>query len=159
MAQTVEAKMTGLDALIAKMDAISVEMRFKGGRFGLRKAANLIAEAARQGAAKMDDAETGRSIAKNVAVRFSSRTAKATGDIKFRIGVLHGAQIPKENDDKGAGGPTPHWRLLEFGTEKMRAQPFMRPAIENNVQAAVDTFAREAEKSIDRAIRKAQKGK
>lgn len=150
-------ELQGVDALVAKLDSVSKEIRFKGGRFGLRKAANLVAAAAKEGAAQFDDAETGRSIAENVAVRFSNRTFKRTGDLLFRVGVLGGASIKGSNEDGGLKSPTPHWRLLEFGTEKMRAQPFMRPALSENISACIETFAAETNKSIDRAIKRAGK--
>ena len=154
---TTDGTLQGVDSLIAKLDSISKEMKFKGGRFGLRKAANLVADAAKEKAMSLDDPETGRSIASNIAVRFSNRTFKRTGDLLFRVGVLGGAKLSKENKDEGSKGPTPHWRLIELGTSKMQAQPFLRPALENNVQAAIDVFAAETIKSIDRAIKKASK--
>lgn len=79
----------------------------------------------------------------------------------FRVGVMQGAQLPQlpkgEKADDTAKAPTPHWRLLEFGTEKMRARPFMRPALADNISAATDEFLRQYEKALDRAIRKANK--
>ena len=73
--------------------------------------------------------------------------------------MLHGAVLPKRGDqtDTQANAPTPHWRLLEFGTEKMRAQPFMRSALADNISAVIDTFATHYEKAIDRAIKRAAK--
>jgi HK97 gp10 family phage protein len=107
----------------------------------------------------LDDTGTGRSIAANVTERWDSRLNKQSGgdDLGFRIGVAHGAKIPKGNPDEGKGGPTPHWRLLEFGTEKMQAKPFLRPVIEQAGQQAVDTFVTEYDKAIDRALKRAQK--
>ena len=150
-------QLEGVDSVIRKLESVTKEIKFKGGRFGLRKAANLVADTARDSARLLDDEETGRSIADNIAVRFSNRTFKRTGDIKFRVGILGGAVLPKDNEDGGAKGPTPHWRLIEFGTEKMAAQPFVRPALTENIEAAINTFATEAEKSIDRAIKRAKK--
>ena len=147
----------GLDAVLAKLKAVSYETRYRGGRFALRKAAQVVREAAKQNAQRLDDAETGRSIAENIAERWNGKLYKSTGDLGFRVGVLGGAKIPKDNVDEGASGPTPHWRLLEFGTEKMAAQPFMRPAIENNVDRVVSVFVSEYGKAIDRAIAKAAK--
>jgi hypothetical protein len=36
----------------------------------------------------------------------------------------------------------------------MAARPFMRPALENNVQRATDEFMRQYGKALDRAIKK-----
>ena len=159
MADTVEFSILGLDSLLGKLDAVTYDVKRKGGRSALRKAAQLVANKAKEGAARVDDAQTGRSIADNIALRWNGRLFKRTGDLGFRIGVLHGAVLPKRGDqtDTQANAPTPHWRLLEFGTEKMRAQPFMRSALADNISAVIDTFATHYEKAIDRAIKRAAK--
>lgn len=159
MADTVEFSILGLDSLLGKLEAVSYDVKRKGGRAALRKAAQLVAGKAKEGALRVDDSATGRSIADNIALRWNGRLFKRTGDLGFRIGVLHGAVLPAQGDqvDKAQNAPTPHWRLLEFGTERMRAQPFMRTALEQNIVAATDTFVREYEKSVDRAIKRAAK--
>lgn len=150
-----EAKFSliGVDKLIQTIKEVNHDVAFKSGRFALRKSANLVAKAMRGGAAKLDDPETARSISQNVAVRFSSRASKR-GDIVFRVGILGGAVLSK-GGSKTAGAPTPHWRLLEFGTEKMRAQPFVRPALEGNVSAALSEFISQFGRALDRAVRRA----
>ena len=70
--------------------------------------------------------------------------------------MLHGAVL-KNGGDLSQNAPTPHWRLLEFGTENMAAVPFMRPALANSISEVTNTFVTEYEKSIDRAIRRAAK--
>lgn len=146
----------GIKELSAKLLSIGNDLKYKGGRFALRKAANLVAESARHGAMSVDDPETGRSISDNVAVRFSTRTFKKNGNLMFRVGIKHGALL-KKGGDLSANAPTPHWRLLEFGTEKMSASPFMRPSLESNVSAATAEFVSQYKKSIDRAIKRASK--
>lgn len=151
----IEAKITGLDELQAKLKNLSAETQYKGGRFALRKAAQIVRNAAREGAARLNDPATGRAIADNIAERWNGKTFKQNGDLMFRVGVLKGAVLPKDNGkETGKGSATPHWRLLEFGTEKMQAKPFMRPALENNLQTATDEFVRQYNKAIDRVIAK-----
>lgn len=154
MAETIEFSLTGLDSLLGKLDAVSYDVKRKGGRAALRKAAQVIAQKAKEGAERLDDKETGRSIADNIALRWNGRLFKRSGDLGFRVGVLHGAVL-RDGGDLSANSPTPHWRLLEFGTEKMPAAPFMRPALADNISEATNTFLTEYEKSIDRAIRRA----
>jgi len=154
MAETIEFSLTGLDSLLGKLDAVSYDAKRKGGRAALRKAAQVIAQKAKEGAERLDDKETGRSIADNIALRWNGRLFKRSGDLGFRVGVLHGAVL-RDGGDLSANSPTPHWRLLEFGTEKMPAAPFMRPALADNISEATNTFLTEYEKSIDRAIRRA----
>ena len=111
---------------------------------------------AKDGAERIDDKQTGRSISDNIALRWNGRLFKQTGDLGFRIGVLHGAVLAA-GGDLGQNAPTPHWRLIEFGTEKMAAAPFMRPALANSISEVTSTFVTEYEKAIDRAIRRAAK--
>jgi HK97 gp10 family phage protein len=155
MAETISVKMTGIDELNKKLEGLKYDVQKKGGRFALRKAAQVVRDAARQNAQTVDDSATGRSIAKNITEKWSSRLNKQTGDLGFRVGVSGGAKVPKDNADEGAGGPTPHWRLLEFGTEKMAARPFFSKALSENAQKATDVFIDQFGRAIDRALKKA----
>ncbi|MGU9811818.1 HK97-gp10 family putative phage morphogenesis protein [Pseudomonas sp. LF052] len=157
MADGVEFDIKGLDSLLGKLAAVTYDLKRKGGRSALRRAAQLVADKAKEGAEKLDDSATGRSIAKNIALRWNGRLFKQTGNLGFRVGVLKGAVLPKrgERPDLSAGGPTPHWRLWEFGTEKMQGSPFMRSALADNINAATETFVSEYEKAIDRALKRA----
>lgn len=156
MADGVEFSILGLDGLLGKLSAVSVDVRHKGGRAALRKAAQVVVQKAKAGAERIDDKATGRSISDNIALRWNGRLFKRTGDLGFRIGVLHGAVL-KDGGDLSSNAPTPHWRLIEFGTEKMPAAPFMRPALADSISEVTNTFVTEYEKSIDRAIRRAAK--
>ena len=154
MAETVEFSILGLDSLTAKLESVTYDMKRKGGRSALRRAAAVIAENAKARAMLLDDAETGRSIADNIVLRWNGRLFKRTGDLGFRIGVKHGAVL-KDGGELSANSPTPHWRLLEFGTQYIRADPFMRPALEESISDATNVFVSEYEKTIDRAIKRA----
>lgn len=58
----------------------------------------------------------------------------AGGGAAYRIGVEGGAK-------GNLRVPPQYWRHVEFGTEKTRPQPFLRPAIANNVAAATNRVA------------------
>lgn len=152
----VEFSIAGLDSLLGKLDSLSYDVRRKGGRAALRKAAQVVMQKAKDGAERIDDKETGRSIADNIALRWNGRLFKQTGSLGFRVGVLHGAVL-KDGGDLSPNSPTPHWRLIEFGTENMAADPFMRTALANSISEVTATFVTEYEKAIDRAIRRAAK--
>lgn len=156
MADSVEFSITGLDSLLGKLESVSYDVRRKGGRAALRKAAQVVMQKAKDGAERIDDKATGRSISDNIALRWNGKLFKQTGNLGFRIGVLHGAVL-KDGGDLSPNSPTPHWRLIEFGTENMSAVPFMRPALANGISEATNTFVSEYEKAIDRAIRRAAK--
>ncbi len=156
MADGVEFSILGLDSLLGKLSEVSVDVRHKGGRAALRKAAQVVVQKAKAGAERIDDKATGRSISDNIALRWNGRLFKRTGDLGFRVGVLHGAVL-KDGGDLSSNAPTPHWRLIEFGTEKMPAAPFMRPALADSISEVTHTFVTEYEKAIDRAIKRAAK--
>ena len=149
--------MTGVDELSKKLEGLKYDIARKGGRFALRKAAQVIREQAKANARQVDDSQTGRSIAANITEKWGSRFNKSTGDLMFRVGVNQGAVLPEkgETPSTAAGAKTPHWRLLEFGTSKMAARPFMRPAMEQAAQRATDEFISTYGPAIDRALKKA----
>jgi HK97 gp10 family phage protein len=159
MSDEIKFSLTGIDSLLSKFNAISYDLKRKGGRAALRKAAKLVMDQAKENALKIDNKETAQSIASNVGMRWDGKLFKRTGDLGFRVGILKGAVLRSKVGitNTAAGSPTPHWRLLEFGTEKMRAQPFLRRALSENVSQATDTFLTEYEKAIDRALKKAKK--
>lgn len=152
MTDRLDFKIDGLEELQKKFKNISDDMEYKGGRFALRKAAQVIRDDAKQGAARVDDPATAENISRNIAERWSTRRFRATKDLMFRVGVLGGAggNLSKEEITKNPGGDTRYWRLIEFGTEKMPAQPFMRPAAKNAGQKAVNKFVTEYGKKLGR---------
>lgn len=145
----------GFEQVTAKLRALPVELRGKPGRSALGSAARLVTNQAKDNALRIDDAETGRKIADNVVQRFRSRYFKQTGDLMISVGVatLKG-RIPAGNPDTGPKGNTPHWHLIELGTEKTRAQPFLRPALPALSDRVQATFASKLEKAIDRLVKK-----
>ncbi|WP_449413214.1 HK97-gp10 family putative phage morphogenesis protein [Pandoraea soli] len=46
------------------------------------------------------------------------------------------------------------WRFIEFGTSKLTAHPFMRPAFEAKASEALDRFANKLGDGIDKALTK-----
>jgi HK97 gp10 family phage protein len=173
MADSIQFQLSGLDAVLTKMRGLAPDLRAKGARSAMRKAANLVRDAAVVNAQRIDDPETKESIAKNIVVRFSSRTLKTTGDVMMRVGVLGGARpysntrenvrkrrvgkTYKTGGDKGnPGGDTFYWRFVEFGTSRTAAKPFMRPALEQNIETATSAATTELSRSIDRYAAKAR---
>lgn len=164
-------QLNGIESLLGKLDAVKQETKYKGGRAALRKAAQIVRDAARQNAAAIDDPTTSEQISKNIVERWNGRLFKSSGDLGFRVGVLGGArqyantgenrrkgrvgaEYKTDGDKSNPGGDTFYWRFVEFGTEKSPARPFMRPAMEQNISAATDAFIAEYEKAIDRAIKR-----
>lgn len=159
MADAVEFKIEGLEELLGKLEAVTVDVKRKGGRSALRKAAQVIREAAKQNAERLDDPETRADIAANIVERWNGKLFKRTGNLGFRVGVLGGAGGSKTGAELSGlpGGDTRHFRHVEFGTNDTAAQPFMRPALSDNINAATNAFVTAYTKAIDRAIKRARK--
>jgi HK97 gp10 family phage protein len=146
----------GLPELRAKLRTLSDDAQFNGGRFAGRKAANVLREAMAREAASIDDPQTSESIERNLAVRFSSRTFKRSGDIKYRVGVRGGAASRAKNQSN-PGGDTFYWRFLNFGTQKIGRQMSLERAAQQSESEVFQTFRKQYEKAIDRAIKRARK--
>lgn len=159
MSDGLSVQITGLEELRKTLNSVSEDTQRRGGRFALRKAAQVIQAKAKQNAERFDDPETGRKISDNIAIRWSGKHFRQTGDLMFRIGVLQGGikSAAKGNPDTGAGGATPHWALVELGAEHMAAQPYLRPAAENSVGEVTDEFIKQYNAAIERAIKRAAK--
>lgn len=159
VADNITFNIKGLDSVLAKMKNVSDDVKYKGGRFALRKAAQVVRNSARAKALLLDDPRTAQDISKNIVERWSSKTFRRTGNLMFRVGVMGGAGGNKSSAalDSLPGKDTRHWRHLEFGTEKTRAQPFMRRSLEENIGKATNEFVIQYGKALDRAIKKAGK--
>lgn len=151
----VQFKINGVDSLLERMRALPVELRQKPARSALGKAARVIREQARVNALSIDDPETSRVIADNIVQRYRGKYSKRTGDVMISVGVAtERGRIPKGNPDDGSNGNTPHWHLQELGTEKMAAQPFLRPAADAKAGEAMNVFASELDKTLTRLARR-----
>lgn len=149
MADGVEFKLEGLEELRGKLKALEGIAQDKTARFALRKAASLVRDNAKAKAARFDDPTTDENIAESIVVRADTKFTRMTGDLKMRVGVRGGS-------GKGA---LFYWRFLEFGTQHMAAQPFMRPAMDESIGPATNEFLSQFEKAIDRAVRRANRAK
>lgn len=148
-----EFELQGLKEVQEKMRNLTPKLRNKGVKSALGKAARLVRDAAKQNALRVDDPETGRRIADNIVTRMRGRYNRRTGDVMISVGVAtNKGRIPKGNPDEGQKGNTPHWHLVEEGTEKAKAQPFLRPALADNAEQAGSVFTAELNRQIEKAL-------
>lgn len=170
-----DIKITGLDGVLARLQELPETVARRAMRYGLRQGGKVIADLARAGAAKVDDPKTPEDIEKNIAVRNYPKSSEASfGGPAAAVGVLGGARqyadttrnrrkrrVGEEYATGGSsgnpGGDTWYWRLLEFGTSKMHARPFMRPAMNQGAESALQQVADSLNKALDRVAAKAKK--
>jgi len=149
----------GLDKVLANLKALPIKVRRSAARKATGKGAAIIKKKAKQNALRVDDPETGRRIADNIGQRFRSKYFRMTGDTMISVGVLtNRGRIPKGNPDEGRGGNTPHWHLVEEGTEHARAQPFLRPAASESASQVFDAVANELERQVGIEVDKLRSG-
>jgi len=145
--------LVGMQEVSDKFRKLRADVRPKIAQGAMKKAAALLKKYAQDGALRIDDPLTGRMIRDNLQYQFAERIYRKSGDIVYRVGVkTKRGRIPNGNPDEGPRGNTPHWHLVEYGTEKTRAQPYMRPALENNINELIDVIAIETERAIDSTI-------
>lgn len=165
----VQVKIDGLDEVERKLKSLPVKFGNRAMRRALRKGANLIRDAARTNARRVDDPQTPEVIAKNIVTQSMSRAReRQAGAIGMRVGVLGGAKSYKKGSRRGKegtayvtggdksnpGGDTFYWRFLEFGTSEMKAQPFMRPAMASQASAVFTTVAAQASVELAKELEK-----
>jgi HK97 gp10 family phage protein len=148
----------GLDPILKKMKGLSQKMQQAGVRRAGLKAMRLVRDDARARAKQFDDPSTPNNIPKNIVVRNNSKAGKRVGGVVIQVGVLGGAKSERSTRGKNAsndsGSKIWYWRFLEFGTSKMRAQPFMRPALANNVEKVTTSMVTSLNTEIDKIIAK-----
>lgn len=147
MPHMADFKIEGLDKVLAKMQGLGPKLVKKGLRTAGTKAMRIVRDDARRMAKSFDDPESGSNIAKNIVTRYDARGSKRVGGAVTKVGVAGGARPQKGREDTG------HWRFLEFGTENMRAQPFMRPALANNVEQVTTAYVAALDAEIDKALK------
>lgn len=130
---------SGTEEIVRKLKLLPERIGRNAMRRALRKGANVIRDQARVNAKQLDDNLTREAIWKNIVTQGMGRKReRQVGGVGMRVGVLGGARR-NGGDPSAPGGDTWHWRLLEFGTSKMQARPFMRNAMASGAEKAITT--------------------
>lgn len=150
---SVEVQIHGIDELNRKLKLLtSSKVAKRIARKAARQAMNIVRDAARVNAKTIDDRETVEKIWKNIAV--SGGKTRNQNEIVMRVGVRGGASFSNKNPPKVSGGDTRHWRWIEYGSAHNVAVPFMRPALNNNIQEVTNKFSSVFEAELDKELAK-----
>jgi len=150
---TVEVNIEGLDEVQEKLRRLgNPRMMKNAARRSMRKAMAIVRDSARNAAKGIDDPETAEKIWKNIAI--AAGKTRNPNEMVMRVGVRGGASFSNKNPPNTPGGDTRHWRWLEFGSVHNPPTPFMRPALQNNIQAVTNSFAENFNKEIDKELAK-----
>jgi len=150
---SVEVKIDGLDQVQEKLKRLASPRLMKNAaRRSMRKAMSIVRDAARANAKGLDDPQTSEKIWKNIAI--AAGKTRNPNEVVMRVGVRGGASFSNPNPPKTPGGDTRHWRFIEFPSVNNPGTPFMRPALQNNIQAVTNSFAENFNKEIDKELAK-----
>ena len=150
---SVEFNIKGLDEAQEKLKRLGNPRLMKNAvRRSMRKAMAIVRDAARANAKTLDDPQTSEKIWKNIAI--AAGKTRNPNEVIMRVGVRGGASFSNPNPPNTSGGDTRHWRWLEFGSVHNPPTPFMRPALQNNIQAVTNSFAENFNKEIDKELAK-----
>ncbi|OAL78974.1 hypothetical protein AY606_05980 [Acinetobacter sp. SFB] len=159
------SKLTGLDEVLTRIEKMRVGTQNKHIRKALRKSMVPVRDQAKLNAKTIDDYKTASEIHKNIVIRAGK--TKEKGVLKIRVGVKHGGEFWKSNKKmqrKGRGrlenphydalqNDTRYFWLVELGTSKTAAQPYLRPAFEQKKDEAQAIFTAELKKAILEELR------
>ncbi len=164
----VELNIEGMDQFKRKIEQLSNPKKVKQiARKAGRQAMNLVRDAARTNAKAIDDPETSSRIWKNIVTQGGK--SRNSNEVKLRVGVRGGSEFWRMNkgmfrksDGRTVRMDSPYytyipndtrsWWLVEFGTVKTRAQPFMRPALSQNIDEATTKFVQVFDAEITKAL-------
>ncbi|WP_180104788.1 HK97-gp10 family putative phage morphogenesis protein [Acinetobacter sp. YH12108] len=150
---SVEFKIEGLELVQEKLKRLGNPRLIKNAaRRSMRKAMAIVRDAARSGAKAIDDPQTSEKIWKNIAI--AAGKTRNSNEVVMRVGVRGGASFSNKNPPNTPGGDTRHWRFIEFPSVNNPGTPFMRPALQNNIQAVTNSFAENFNKEIDKELAK-----
>lgn len=130
----------GFDDLAAKLRAIAPALRRRVLRNALAAGARLVRDDARRAAPVLVNPaqvpyRTPGLVRSQIVVR-TSKEARRKGDVGVFVNVRpakgakyrNGAQVRASQRGARSKNDPFYWRFLEFGTRKMAARPFLKPA-------------------------------
>ena len=150
---SVEFNIEGLDEVQEKLKRLGNPRLIKNAtRRSARKAMAIVRDSARNAAKGIDDPQTAEKIWKNIAI--GAGKTRNPNQVVMRVGVRGGASFSNPNPPNTPGGDTRHWRFIEYPSANNPGTPFMRPALQNNIQAVTNSFAENFNKEIDKELAK-----
>lgn len=153
-------KIEGLGGLRAAFAEISRDMRTRTARAMVVAAGGVLKREAKRLAQSQGLRKTGALI-NNIAIK---RERTPDGIAQYHLGERHGRDLGRKAERKlvvGRNGRIVskrtndpfYWYFHEFGTKKMRARPYIGPALENRREDAIQAM----EKRLAAVVEKANK--
>ena len=161
---SVTVKLTGLEGVMKTLQSLPAEIVSKGGgpvRRALRKASVVMQKEVKQNlqtiiAEPNADGEVSEStglLDKNIVITRGKGRQKIKGE-RYTVRVRN---KPYTNKKGKRVTTAQNARLLEYGTERRKAYPFIRPAFEAKKGEVLSTFVTEVNKDISRIVKKLER--
>ena len=131
MAETVTV--TGLRELADALRELPLRVARSSLRGAVSSAAALVRDKAREIAPKL----TGE-MARDIQIKRARTSGNELLRARYDVFVRAGKKSRLSGKARGVDKDSYYWRFVEFGTSKMAARPFMRPAFETTKSAAVE---------------------
>lgn len=153
-----EFKLEEIGKFVKQMNLLEEKVQGRVAWGATKAGANVIRDNARKNASRIDNPASPQDIEENIVAQRATKLAKSEKACAYRVGVLGGAKTPRSKKDaegqSNPGGATFYWRFLEFGTSKMKAQPFLRPAASESVSEVYNTVAKVFWKRMEKELAK-----
>ncbi len=157
----VTTQIEGLDKLLEQLKQLPAELvSVRGGpvRKALARAAFMVRDEARN----LAPVRTGLLKEQIAAIR-NRNPREHNANEEYGVGVRAGSRKRYSNTRRNrrkqrVGGEYSapsvafYWRFLEFGTEKMSARPFLRPAFDQTRERALETFKLKLSEEIAKIV-------
>lgn len=115
----------------------------------LRRAVSAAATEVRNEARNRAPVDTGE-MRRDIMVK-RERDTKGEMSAKYSVFVLTGKKSRIKGMRRNVDRNSFYWRFMEFGTSKMAAKPFMRPAYEAKKEDAVRIIGEKLDEGIQKA--------
>lgn len=132
MASVTTVRVAGLKELGERMKGVSEDVNRRIGRAAVAAGAKVIADSARTKA----PVDTGNLRKNIITKRLPPGESQLTSEY---IVTVRKGKITKKQKDRGIKDAF-YGRFVEFGTAKTPAQPFLRPAYDENKEKAVEAI-------------------
>lgn len=160
------AEIHGLEETLKALRALPTAISGKGGG-PLRRALYAGAKVVRAEVKQATPVRTG--LLKDSIAIFRDRKPESIGmNEHYTVGIrkqrkkyrenYRNARLGRIGKSYSAAGAAYYGKFVEFGTSKMAAHPFMRPAFEASKQAALIAFENAMRKEVGKAVEQAKRG-
>ena len=150
----------GLDQLARALKALPARVARNSLRGAVYAGAKLIRDEARLKAPVANDAQTKqeppgtlrRSVIMKQIPQLSNNERQT-----FFVTVRHGKKYRNQGKRGNLSQDAWYWRFVEFGTVKMAARPFLRPAFESKKHLALAAIKNRLSERIEQAVQELRK--